>query len=45
VARVSGATKLSHLESAVEALATKLTPEEMAFLEEPYVAHPIVGHQ
>ncbi|MFN8442574.1 MAG: aldo/keto reductase [Caldilineaceae bacterium] len=44
VAPVIGATKLSHLESAVESLAVKLTPEEMAFLEEPYVAHPIVGH-
>jgi len=44
VAPVIGATKLAQLESAVEALATKLTPEEVAFLEEPYVAHPIVGH-
>jgi aryl-alcohol dehydrogenase-like predicted oxidoreductase len=45
VAPVIGATKLSHLESAVESLATTLTPEEVAFLEEPYVPHPIVGHQ
>ncbi len=45
VAPVIGATKLSHLESAVESLATKLTAEEVAFLEEPYVPHPIVGHQ
>lgn len=44
VAPVIGATKLAHLKSAVEALATTLTPEEMVFLEEPYVAHPIVGH-
>jgi aryl-alcohol dehydrogenase-like predicted oxidoreductase len=44
VAPVIGATKLTQLESAVESLATKLTPEEVAFLEEPYVAHPIVGH-
>jgi aryl-alcohol dehydrogenase-like predicted oxidoreductase len=44
VAPVIGATKMSHLENAVEAVAVKLTPEEMAFLEEPYVPHPIVGH-
>jgi hypothetical protein len=23
----------------------KLTQEEVAYLEEPYVPHPIVGHQ
>lgn len=44
VAPVIGATKLSHLESTVESLATKLTAEEIAFLEEPYVPHGIVGH-
>jgi aryl-alcohol dehydrogenase-like predicted oxidoreductase len=44
VAPVIGATKISHLESAVESLATRLTPEEVAFMEEPYVPHPIVGH-
>lgn len=45
VAPIIGATKLSHLESAVESLSTKLTHEEIAFMEEPYVPHPIVGHQ
>jgi len=45
VAPVIGATKLSQLESAVEAVPVKLTPEEMAYLEEPYVPHGIVGHQ
>ena len=45
VAPVFGATKRSHLESAVESLATKLTAEGMAFLEEPYVPHDIVRHQ
>lgn len=44
VAPVIGATKLSHLESAVASLATKLTADEVAFLEEPYVPHGIVGH-
>ncbi|MBT2696134.1 aldo/keto reductase [Bacillus sp. ISL-40] len=41
---IIGATKISHLEDAVGALSIMLTPEEVAFLEEPYVPHPIVGH-
>jgi aryl-alcohol dehydrogenase-like predicted oxidoreductase len=43
VAPVIGATKIPHLEGAVESLAVQLTPEEVAYLEEPYVPHPIVG--
>lgn len=43
VAPVIGATKLTHLESAVESLAVALSPEDVAYLEEPYVPHPIVG--
>ena len=43
VAPVVGATKIPHLESAVESLSVQLTPEEVAYLEEPYVPHPIVG--
>ncbi len=43
VAPVIGATKIQHLESAVDSLAVRLTPEEMVYLEEPYVPHPIVG--
>ena len=43
VAPVIGATKIPHLESAVESLSVQLTPEEVAYLEEPYVPHPIVG--
>lgn len=45
VAPVIGATKLSHLESAVASLSIQLTSEEITFLEEPYVPHRIVGHQ
>jgi 1-deoxyxylulose-5-phosphate synthase len=41
---IIGATKISQLEDAVGALSVKLTPEEMAFLEEPYIPHSIVGH-
>jgi aryl-alcohol dehydrogenase-like predicted oxidoreductase len=43
VAPVIGATKIAHLESAVESLTVQLTPEEVAYLEEPYVPHLIVG--
>ena len=43
VAPVIGATKFSHLESAVESLSVTLTAEDLAYLEEPYVPHPIVG--
>jgi aryl-alcohol dehydrogenase-like predicted oxidoreductase len=44
-APIIGATKISHLEDAIGALSVKLTQEEVAYLEEPYVPHPIVGHQ
>ena len=44
-APIVGATKVAHLEDAVGALAVTLTPEEVAYLEEPYVPHPVVGHQ
>lgn len=43
VAPVIGATKIPHLESAVASLSTQLTVEDMAYLEEPYVPHPLVG--
>lgn len=43
VAPVIGATKVLHLESAVEALNVHLEPEDIAYLEEPYVPHPLVG--
>ncbi|KAB2854241.1 MAG: aldo/keto reductase, partial [Anaerolineae bacterium] len=36
-APIIGATKISHLEDAVGALSLKLTAEEVAYLEEPYV--------
>ncbi|MDO4536505.1 MAG: aldo/keto reductase [Clostridium perfringens] len=40
---IVGSSKVSHLEDAVAALSVKLTPEEIKFLEEPYVPHSIVG--
>jgi aryl-alcohol dehydrogenase-like predicted oxidoreductase len=42
-APIIGATKMTHLEDAVSALSMKLTHEEIAFLEKPYVPHPIIG--
>jgi len=42
-APIVGASKPHHLEDAVAALAVKLTAEEMAALEEPYVPHPVLG--
>jgi aryl-alcohol dehydrogenase-like predicted oxidoreductase len=44
-APIIGATKISHLEDAIGALAVKLTTEEVAYLEEPYVPHRVIGHQ
>lgn len=43
VSPIVGATKLHHLEDAVAALEFRLTPEEKAYLEEPYIPHPMVG--
>jgi 1-deoxyxylulose-5-phosphate synthase len=40
---IIGSTKMSHLEDAVAALSITLTPEEVSFLEEPYVPHPVLG--
>jgi aryl-alcohol dehydrogenase-like predicted oxidoreductase len=42
-APIIGATKISHLEDSAGALSVKLTTEEVTYLEEPYVPHPIVG--
>ena len=40
---VVGATKLHHIEGAVTALDLKLTPDDMAYLEEMYIPHKLVG--
>jgi aryl-alcohol dehydrogenase-like predicted oxidoreductase len=40
---IVGATKLQHLEDAVAALSVKLSDEEIAALEAPYVPHPVAG--
>ena len=43
VAPVIGATKIPHLENAVAAVDVKLEMDDIAYLEEPYVPHPLVG--
>lgn len=40
---VVGATKLRHIEGAANAVELALTADELAFLEEPYVPHKLVG--
>ena len=42
-APVVGATKLHHIEGAAKAVDLVLTPEELVYLEEPYVPHPLAG--
>lgn len=42
-APIVGATKPEHLSDAVAALEVKLTPEEIARLEEPYFPHAVAG--
>ncbi|MGG0175872.1 aldo/keto reductase [Gottfriedia acidiceleris] len=42
-APIIGVTKISHLKDSVGALSVNLTAEEVAYLEEPYVPHPVVG--
>ena len=42
-APIVGATKPSHLEDAAAALSVRLTDEEIAALEEPYVPHEVTG--
>ena len=42
-APIVGASKQQHLDDAIAALSLKLSAEEIAALEEPYVPHPVVG--
>ena len=43
-APIIGASKLTHLDDAVAALALRLDADDMAFLEEPYQPHAVLGH-
>ncbi|MDE6725143.1 MAG: aldo/keto reductase [Ruminiclostridium sp.] len=40
---IVGATKMSHIETAAKAVELKLTDEEIKYLEEPYLPHPLAG--
>ena len=42
-APIVGATKLHHIEGAVKAVDMELKDSEIAYLEEPYVPHPLAG--
>ena len=42
-APIVGATKLHHLDDAIASVDVKLTAEEIAALEEPYVPHAVVS--
>ncbi len=42
-APVVGATKFHHIEGAAKAVDLELTDEEIAYLEAPYVPHPLAG--
>jgi aryl-alcohol dehydrogenase (NADP+) len=44
-APIVGASKPQHLEDAVAAVSIKLTADEIKLLEEPYVPHPVAGHE
>jgi aryl-alcohol dehydrogenase-like predicted oxidoreductase len=43
-APIVGATKLDHLQTAVEALSVRLSDDEMQALESPYRPHEVRGH-
>ena len=44
-APIIGTTNLEHLDEAVAALDVALDDDECGRLEEPYVPHPVLGHQ
>ncbi len=44
-APIVGTTKLAHLDAAIAALDITLDDAECRLLEEPYVPHPVLGHQ
>ena len=44
IAPIIGASKMYQLEQAVGAVAIKLSAEDVAYLEEPYQPHPVLGH-
>jgi len=45
VAPIIGASKPHHLDDALASVAVKLSPAEIARLEDPYIPHAIAGHE
>lgn len=43
-APIIGASKMGHLEEAITAIDIDFSDEEIAYLEEPYQPHPVLGH-
>jgi aryl-alcohol dehydrogenase-like predicted oxidoreductase len=43
-APIVGASKMSHLDEAVESLNVQLSPDDIRLLEEPYKPHRVLGH-
>jgi aryl-alcohol dehydrogenase (NADP+) len=43
-APIIGASKMSHLDEAVQSLTLQLSPEDIKHLEEPYKPHQVLGH-
>ena len=43
-APILGASKLAHIDAAVEAIDLRLSAAEARFIEEPYQPHPVLGH-
>ncbi len=44
-APIVGVTKLEHLDDAVQSVGVKLSEEEIARLEEPYIPHAVAGFE
>lgn len=44
ISPIIGASKMPHLEEAVSSLEIELSTQELAFLEELYSPHPVLGH-
>ncbi len=42
---IVGASKMRHLEEAIAAIDIQLNEGEIAYLEEPYQPHPVLGHK
>jgi aryl-alcohol dehydrogenase (NADP+) len=44
-APIIGASRMDHLEDAIQALELRLEDDELKALAEPYRPHPVLGHE